>query len=55
MNFIVANIIFHAEEWMSFWILETIFDKLEIRDIYLPSKKILIIINIKLIFKMFRV
>jgi hypothetical protein len=38
MNFIAANIVYHAEEWLAFWVLELIFERLEIRDVFLPSK-----------------
>jgi len=36
MNFIAASLLFHAEEYVTFWILVMIFEIFEMRDIYLP-------------------
>jgi len=38
MNFIAASILYHAEEYLAFWLLVMIFEIFEMRDIYLPSK-----------------
>ena len=37
MNFITAALLYHAEEYVAFWILVSIFEFLEMRDIFLPS------------------
>ena len=37
MNFIAGSLLYHAEEYLAFWILVMIFETLEMRDIYLPS------------------
>lgn len=34
MNFIVASIIYHANEVMSFWLFITLIEDCELRDIY---------------------
>jgi hypothetical protein len=44
INFIAASLIFHAEEYISFWLLVMIFEMFEMRDIYLPSRLITMII-----------
>jgi len=36
MNFIAASLLFHADEYVTFWILVMIFEIFEMRDIYLP-------------------
>jgi len=38
MNFVAASILYHAEEYVAFWILILIFEKAEMRDIYMHSK-----------------
>ncbi len=38
MNFIAANIIYHAEEYVAFWLMVMLFDELEMRDVYEPGK-----------------
>lgn len=38
MNFIGASLLYHAEEYITFWLLVMIFEIFEMRDIYLPSK-----------------
>ena len=38
MNFVAASILYHAEEDVAFWILILIFEKAEMRDIYMHSK-----------------
>jgi len=38
MNFIAASLLYHAEEYIAFWILVMIFEIFEMRDIYLPRK-----------------
>ena len=40
MNFIASSILYHAEEYLTFWLLVMIFEMFEMRDIYLPSKPI---------------
>ena len=37
MNFIAANILFHADEFMTFWLLISLFDKLLLADLYSKS------------------
>jgi hypothetical protein len=37
MNFIAAVFIYHAEEYVAFWLMAMIFEMFEMRDIYLPS------------------
>ncbi|KAL4494636.1 hypothetical protein ABPG72_004538 [Tetrahymena utriculariae] len=37
MNMIGASLLYHAEEYVSFWIIQIIFEKLEMRDIYMPK------------------
>ncbi|KAL4445131.1 hypothetical protein ABPG74_018859 [Tetrahymena malaccensis] len=37
MNMIGASLLYHAEEYVSFWIMQIIFEKLEMRDIYMPK------------------
>jgi len=37
MNFIAASLLYHADEYISFWLLTLIFEKFEMRDIYLPK------------------
>jgi hypothetical protein len=39
MNFIAASILYHAEEYIAFWILVLIFEKSEMRDVYMQGKK----------------
>jgi hypothetical protein len=36
MNIIAAVILYHAEEYVAFWIMTIVFEKLEIRDVFLP-------------------
>lgn len=38
MNIIAAVILYHAEEYVAFWIMTIIFEKLELRDVFLPCK-----------------
>ena len=38
MNFIAASLLYHAEEYIAFWIIVMIFEIFEMRDIYLPRK-----------------
>jgi len=38
MNFLAGVLVYHAEEYIAFWLLVTIFEKLDLRDIYLPCK-----------------
>ncbi len=37
MNYIVAFVLYHAEEYVTFWLICALFELLEIRDIYLPG------------------
>jgi hypothetical protein len=37
MNFIVAGILFHCEEYISFWNFIILYEDLQLRDIYKPS------------------
>ena len=37
MNFIAAALLYHAEEYIAFWLFILIFERFEMRDIYLPS------------------
>lgn len=38
MNYIVGFFLFHAEEYIAFWLLALMFELFELRDVYLPSK-----------------
>lgn len=38
MNLIAASLLYHAEEYIAFYMFKYIFDRLEMRDIYLPCK-----------------
>jgi len=35
MNFLAAVLAYHAEEYIAFWLLVSIFEEFEMRDIYL--------------------
>jgi len=37
MNFIAGFLIFHAEEYIAFWLLTMLYESLELRDIYMAS------------------
>jgi len=37
MNFIAAALLYHAEEYLAFWLMALIFETFEMRDIYLPG------------------
>jgi hypothetical protein len=37
MNYIAANLLFHAEETLAFWLFEHLFKKFQIRDLYIAS------------------
>lgn len=37
MNFIAGFFIFHAEEYIAFWLLTMVYETLEMRDIYMAS------------------
>ena len=39
MNYIAGFFIYHAEEYIAFWLLASMFELFELRDVYLPSKK----------------
>ena len=41
MNFFAANLLFHAEEYVAFWTMSMIFEMLELREIYAPSKNLI--------------
>ena len=38
MNYIVCSLLYHAEEYIVFWIFVIIIEKLQMKDIYMPSK-----------------
>lgn len=38
MNHIAGSFLYHAEEFVAFWLMCILFENLEMRDIYLPSK-----------------
>ena len=40
MNFIAGSLLYHSEEYIAFWLLVMIFEKFELRDIYLPCLKL---------------
>ena len=44
MNYIAANLLYHADETLAFWLLEYNFKKYQIRDLYIASKSIFNII-----------
>ncbi len=37
MNYIAANLIYHAEEPLAFWLFDHLFKKFQIRDLYIAS------------------
>ncbi len=37
MNFIAGSLLYHAEEYITFWVLADLFEFLEMRDIFIPS------------------
>ncbi len=37
MNFIAGSLLYHAEEYIAFWVLVSLFEELEMRDIFLPK------------------
>jgi len=37
MNFLAAVFAFHAEEYITFWLLDLIFKEFSMRDVYLPE------------------
>ena len=39
MNFIAASLLYHAEEYIAFWLLVFLVESFEMRDIFLPSKR----------------
>jgi len=38
MNYLAGVLVYHASEYIAFWLLVSIFEKFEMRDIYLPCK-----------------
>jgi len=38
MNFILAGLLYHSEEYISFWNFISLYEILEFRDIYTASK-----------------
>lgn len=34
---IAASLLYHAEEYVAFWLMQLLFEKLEMRDIFLPG------------------
>lgn len=38
MNFLAASLLLHAEEYVAFWLLVLLFEKLEMRDIFMQGK-----------------
>lgn len=38
MNLIVGAMLYHAEEYLAFWMTCMIFESLEMRDIFLPGE-----------------
>jgi hypothetical protein len=44
MNFFAANLLYHAEEYIAFWIMTMVFEMFELREIYAPSNLIIIIV-----------
>lgn len=37
MNFLIGALLYHGEEYVAFWNYVIIYEKLELRDIYLES------------------
>jgi hypothetical protein len=37
MNFVVGSILYHASEFVAFWIYVQLLEECEVRDIYLPG------------------
>jgi hypothetical protein len=42
MNYIAGVLLYHAEEYMAFWILVIIFENIGVRDNYLPGMDVII-------------
>lgn len=39
MNYIAAFFLYHAEEYVAFWLIVVLFELFELRDVYLPSNR----------------
>lgn len=39
MNFIVGSLLYHAEEYIAFWLLVMIVENFEMRDVFMPSNE----------------
>lgn len=37
MNFLAGSLLYHAEEYLAFWLLVIVVENLEMRDVFLPS------------------
>lgn len=37
MNYIGAIFVYHAEEYLAFWLMVRVFEIFEMRDIYMPK------------------
>ena len=45
MNYIAAFFLYHAEEYIAFWLFALMFEMFELRDIYLPSRIFLVFLK----------
>jgi len=43
MNFIASALIYHAEDYISFWLFVSVIETFELRDVYIKSKIIIYI------------
>ncbi len=48
MNFIAGNFVYHAEEYIAFWLFVSVVEEFEMRDLYMPSNR-----NLNKIIKIF--
>ena len=45
MNYIAATLLYHCEDFMAFWLLVSIFESIDMRDLYIASIKYIILIK----------
>lgn len=38
MNLIAANLLYHAEDYIAFWLMAMIFEDCDMRKVFLPCK-----------------
>jgi hypothetical protein len=37
MNYMIAGLLYHSEEFVAFWHFNTAYEELELKDLYKPS------------------